>query len=143
MSLESALRIFRERGVKNPERIVDTIRRAISLESLNQIMRDDGTCSNAAQFVHLRLSVLFKGDPAFARRVLEAAQEKYRGLGLPDEMVNYYISDGGGCDTAGALGAMMHMGRMPKVEDTNRLELFSTDADRYLFEALRGYVADS
>lgn len=137
------MRILRERGVKEPERIVDTIRRATSLDELGKIMRDENTGSNAAQFVHLRLTVLFKGDEDFARRVLECAQEKYRELGLPEEIVNFYISDGGGCDTAITIGLKMELGDMPKVDDINKLEQFSGSADRYLFEALREYVVDS
>ena len=129
MSLESAIRIFKEQGFKEPQRAVEVIRRAVSLDDLGQIMRDENTGSNATQFVHFRIMSLFKDDQEFARKTLDTARARYQELGLPREIVDYYISNGGGTDTAISLGFKEGMGLLPRVENLKALDPFAASAD--------------
>lgn len=143
MSLENAIKIFTEQGFSDPQRAVGTIQRAESLDKLKQIMINERTSLSADQFVTFRISSLYKGDPEFARRTLDVAKERFDEYGLPEEIVSYYISHGGGVDTSLALDGQMHIGNLPKVEDRSKLLKFFSAAKEYLFETLRDYVTDS
>ena len=143
MSLENAIRIFTEQGFSNPQWAVDIIQRAESLDKLKQIMIDERTSLSEDQFVNFRITSLYKGDPEFARRTLDVAKEKFGEYGLPEEIVSYYISHGGGVDISMALDGQMYLGKLPKVEERSKLLKFFSAAGEYLFETLRAYVRDS
>ena len=142
MSLESALEIFKKQGFSDPQWAVKTIQKARSLDDLRKIMVDEKTHLSEDQFVSFRMSALFKGDYDFARKIVEDAKKRFGNCGLPEEIVNYYISNGGGVDTSIAIMCKMDLGKMPKVEDRTKLRAFYDAAKQYLFQALRDYVTD-
>lgn len=146
MSLEKAIKIFAEKGSSDTQCVVDMIQRAESLDELKQIMSDEGTGSSADQFVSFRMSSLYKGDPEFAQRTLETAKEQFSKYGLPEEIVNYYISQGGGIDVALSTDMGIQSGKFGKLNMNGiktDLEDFYKAANEYLFNTLRTYVTGS
>ncbi len=143
MSLEQAIDIFTRQGFKNPQWAVDVIQKATTLEVLAQIMRDENTSLSADQFVSCRIGQLFKGDPEFARRTSEHAKEQFKQYGLSDEIVDFYILNGGGVDQAISLQFKISLGDFAPVKDMKKLHEFCDVANQYLFDALRDYVVGS
>lgn len=142
MTFESALRIFREQRFKDPHRAIEMIQRATSLDNLERIMVEERTYLSADQFVSFRIKSLYAGDGEFTQRTRDTARDRFRDSGLQVELIDYYVSRGGGVDIAIALQNLMFLGRMPNVPDNQNLLDFFRDANRYLFEALRAYVTE-
>ena len=138
MSLEQAIHIFTEQGFRKADAAVDRITRAQSLDELRVLMKADITLS-ADQFVQQAISPLFKGDTEFARKVLDDARALFAHYGLPDEVLTLYVSHGGGVGTLQAVMGFIDLGRLPHVEE-QKLRDFSSAADRYLFDCLKGYI---
>jgi len=140
MTSEKAIKIFTEQGFENPQWAVDTIKAAKTLDDLKEIMRQEQTCLEATQFVHFRITSLYKGDSSFLENTLYSAREKFVENGLSKEVIDYYISNGGGVDISIALQGQIYLGKLPEVEDMTKLRSFVKAADVYLFESLRNYV---
>ena len=143
MSLESAIKIFTEQGFSDPQLAVDTIRKAGSLDTLSQIMLEDKTYLSADQFVSFRLKSLFEGDPEFEKETLALAKERFGNYGVPEEIVNYYVSKGGGVDIAITMMLKIDLGKFQQSDPNTNLEEFYDEANKFLFETLKSYVNDS
>jgi len=93
MSLETALKIFTEQGFSDPQWVVDTIKKAKSLDELNQIMIDEKTDLGADQFVSLRMKSLFKGDLDFAKKTVAEGKKRLSDYGVPVGVIDYYFKE--------------------------------------------------
>ncbi|MBN2112053.1 hypothetical protein JW707_03040, partial [Candidatus Woesearchaeota archaeon] len=143
MSLESALRIFTEQGVSDPQWAVDVIQKVESREQFRPFLK--GTGSSAGQFVNHRITNLYKGDPEFAQRTLETAKSMFVGYALPDEIMEFYITQGGGEDIGIVTTLKVQRGEFGDLdfhEIKDELKDFRNAADEYLFNELRSYVVD-
>ncbi len=140
MTKESALQIFIEQHFSDPQKAVDTMTKINTLDELTQEMRAGNTGLSADQFVNFRLASLFKGDSAFQQTTVEQALEKFKQPGIPEEIIKYYISNGGGIDVA----IVINLGlgdEFPNVQNMDDLKTFYKDANQYLFEQLKNYIS--
>ena len=141
MSLESALRIFTEQGFDDPQWAVDVIQKVESMDQFGPFLK--GTGASASQFVNCRITNLYNGDPEFAQRTLEEAKELFAEYDLPEEIIEFYISHGGGVDIGIAINLQIELGKFGDVtfhEIKGELNDFKKAADKYLFNELRSYV---
>ena len=110
-----------------------------SLDELSQVMRENNTGLSADQFVNFRLTSLFKGDPPFQQTTVEKALDKFKQLKIPEEIIKYYISTGGGVDVAIIINFELG-NQFPEVKNRENLKTFFEDAKQYLFEQLKNYI---
>jgi hypothetical protein len=146
MSYQSALNIFEEEGLDYPIRALEIILNSDSLDEIPKIMTFEETSSNANQFVSHRLRQLYAGDSEFKKITLEKAKFRFKRHGVPNNIIEFHISEGGGVDSSSAILTYIDIAMQEKkssiVENREAYLGFFQEADYFLFEVLKEYVSD-